>query len=142
VRSARSPLVAGSIARIQFQTLVSYPRGAAPPLHVHHDADETFLVLAGEATIFVGAQRYECTAGDFVLGPKGVPHTFLVRSDWTELLATFSPAGIEAFFAEAAPAVTAGEAAPAPSMPDQDEFVRRMARYECEFVGPPPTLDD
>ena len=125
-----------------FQMLVTYPRGAAPPLHIHHDADETFFVLDGEVAIFVGDQRYECTAGDFVLGPRGVAHTFIVRSEWAELLASFSPAGIEGLFAAMAPAVLAGEAAPTPSMPDQDEFVRLMAKHECEFVGPPPTLDD
>jgi quercetin dioxygenase-like cupin family protein len=125
-----------------FQTLVSYPKGAAPPLHIHHDADETFFVLEGEVTIFVGDEQYECTAGDFVLGPKEVPHAFLVRSEWAEMLVSFSPAGIDGFFAEVAPAVIAGESPPAPSVPDQDEFIRLMARYECEFVGPPPTLAD
>jgi len=92
-------------------------------------------------TIFVGDEQYECRAGDFVLGPRGVPHTFLVRSDIAEMLVSFSPAGIDRFFAEVAPAVVAGEAPPAPPMPDQDEFIRLMAKYECEFVGPPPTLD-
>lgn len=125
-----------------FQSVVAYPHGAAPPLHIHHDADETFFVLSGEATIFVGDERYECTAGDFVFGPKGVPHTFLVRSEWVELLVTFSPAGIDGFFAEVAPAVIPAQAAPEPGMPDQDEFIRLMAKYECEFVGPPPTLDE
>jgi hypothetical protein len=27
------------------------------------------------------------------------------------------------------------------SMPDPDEFVRLMPKYQCEFVGPPPALD-
>jgi hypothetical protein len=38
--------------------------------------------------------------------------------------------------------VIPAQAAPAPGMPDQDEFIRLMAKYECEFVGPPPTLDE
>ena len=124
-----------------FQVLIDYPRGAAPPLHIHHDADETFFVLSGEVTIFVGDDRYECTAGDFVLGPKGVSHTFLVRSERAEMLVTFSPAGIDGFFAEVAPPVVPGLPPPASTMPDQEEFVRLMAKYECEFLGPPPTLD-
>jgi quercetin dioxygenase-like cupin family protein len=125
-----------------FQALMSYPRGAAPPVHIHHDADETFFVLEGEVTVFVGDRRYECTAGDFVLGPKGITHAFLVRSEWAQILVTFSPAGIDGFFAEVAPAVIPGEGPPPPSMPDQDEFIALMAKYECEFVGPPPTLHD
>jgi quercetin dioxygenase-like cupin family protein len=126
-----------------FQLLLSYPRGAATPLHIHHDADETFCVLDGEVTVFVGEERYDCASRDFVLGPRSIPHAFVVRSAWAELLVTFSPAGIEGFFAEAALALRSGEAPPAPSMPDDpDEFIRLMAKYECEFVGPPPTLDD
>jgi quercetin dioxygenase-like cupin family protein len=124
-----------------FQMLVSYPRGGASPLHIHHDADETFHVLDGEVTIFVGDERIECGPGDFVFGPRGVPHAFLVQAARAEMLITFSPAGIEGFFAEVAPPVIAGAPPPAPTMPDQDEFVRLMAKYECEFVGPPPTLD-
>jgi quercetin dioxygenase-like cupin family protein len=124
-----------------FQVLVSYPRGAAPPVHIHHDADETFFVVDGEVTIVVGEERYECTAGDFAFAQKGIQHTFLVQSARAELLATFSPAGIDGFFEQVAPPVTEGEAAPPPSMPDPDEFVRLMNEYQCEFVAPPPTLD-
>jgi mannose-6-phosphate isomerase-like protein (cupin superfamily) len=125
-----------------FQTIVAYPKGAAPPLHVHHDAVETFFVLSGEVTILVGTERYECAAGDFVLGPRGEPHSFLVRSDGAEILATFSPGGIERFFDEVAPRAITGQAPPKPWPPDPDEFVRLMAKYDCEFVAPPPTLDD
>jgi quercetin dioxygenase-like cupin family protein len=124
-----------------FQAVLSYPRGAAPPVHIHHDADETFYVLEGEVTIFVGDERFECTAGDFVLGPRGISHAFLVKSERAEMLVTFSPAGIDGFFAEVAPPVIPGAPPPAPTMPDQDEFVRLMAKYECEFIAPPPTLD-
>lgn len=124
-----------------FQMLVSYPRGGAPPLHIHHDADETFYVLDGEVSIFVGEERIECKPGDFVFGPRGIPHAFLVQSERAEMLITFSPAGIEGFFAEVAPPVIPGAPPPASTMPDQEEFVRLMAKYDCEFVGPPPTLD-
>lgn len=123
------------------QLLVSYPRGSAPPLHIHHREDETFYIVDGEVSIFVADQRIECTAGDFVFGPRGVPHAFLVQSEQAEMLVTFTPAGIEGLFAEVGPPVLAGEPAPAPAMPDEDEFARLMAKYGCEFVGPPPTLD-
>lgn len=58
------------------------------------------------------------------------------------MLVSFSPAGVDGFFAEVAPAVIAGEGRPAPTLPDPNEFIRLMAKYECEFAGPPPTLDD
>ncbi|HEX6663831.1 MAG TPA: cupin domain-containing protein, partial [Gaiellaceae bacterium] len=35
------------------------PRGSGPPLHVHHDEDETFYVLEGEVTVLVGEERID-----------------------------------------------------------------------------------
>jgi mannose-6-phosphate isomerase-like protein (cupin superfamily) len=124
-----------------FQLLCRDRRAGAPPLHVHRREDETFYVIAGEMTFFVGDQRIEATAGDFVYAPKDVPHSFLVESDRAEYLVSFVPAGAEEFFAEVAPRVVPGEAAPSPSEPDPEDFTRIAARYGIEIVGPPPTLD-
>lgn len=123
------------------QLLCSDRRGAAPPRHVHHREDETFYVIAGEISFFVGDQLLEATAGDFIFAPKGVPHAFLVKSDRAEYLASFSPAGAEQFFAQIAPRVVPGESAPPPSEPDPEEFARIASSYGIEIVGPPPTLD-
>lgn len=81
-----------------FQMHVIDGRGAAPPLHIHHDADETFYVIEGEMTIFVGDERIEAGTGDFVFGPRGVPHAYLAQSEQAEFLVSFAPAGIEGFF--------------------------------------------
>jgi mannose-6-phosphate isomerase-like protein (cupin superfamily) len=123
--------------------------GAAPPMHIHHYADETWYVIDGELTVFVGDERIEARPGDFVLGPQGVPHTFLVTSERAEFLVTFSPAGtegpsgfgVDGFFREVAVPVVPGQAPPEPTEPDPEDFARRMARYGIEMTGPPPTLD-
>ena len=124
-----------------FQLLCRDRRGGAPPLHIHHREDETFYVIAGEITFFVGDRRIEARTGDFVFAPKGVSHAYLVTSDHAEYLTSFSPAGAERFFAEVAPSVVPGEPAPSPSEPDPEEFARIAASYGIEIVGPPPTLD-
>lgn len=123
------------------QLLARDRRGGAPPLHIHHREDESFYVIAGEITFFVGDQRFEATAGDFVFAPKDIPHAFLVRSEYAEYLTSFSPAGAERFFPEVAPRLVPGEPAPAPSQPDPEEFARIAANHGIEIVGPPPTLD-
>jgi hypothetical protein len=118
-------------------------RGAAPPLHIHHDADETWYVIDGQLTVFVGDERIEAGPGDFVFGPMGVPHAFLVTSERAESLITFSPAGtqgpsgygVDGFFREAAVPVVPGQAPPEPTQPDPEELARRMARYGIEMVG-------
>lgn len=123
-----------------FQLLCSDRRGGAPPLHIHHREDETFYVIEGEITFFVGDQRIEATAGDFVFAPRKVPHAYLVTSDRAEYLTSFVPAGAEQFFAEVAPRVVPHEPAPPASEPDPEEFARIAASYGIEIVGPPPTL--
>lgn len=46
--------------------------GDSPPLHVHHDEDEVFQVLAGEVRYLVGDQENGVGAGAIMLAPKGV----------------------------------------------------------------------
>lgn len=132
------------------QFLVTDSRGAAAPLHIHHDTDETWYVIEGELTVFVGDERFEVGAGGFVLGPKGVPHTFLVTSERAEVLVTYGPAGtkgpsgygVGGFFPEVAVPVVPGQAPPEPTQPaDPEDFARRMMVYGIELVGPPPTFD-
>jgi mannose-6-phosphate isomerase-like protein (cupin superfamily) len=131
------------------QLLASDSRGAAPPLHVHRDADETWYIIDGQLAVFVGDERIEAGPGDFVFGPMGVPHTFVVTSEQAEFLVTFSPAGtagpsgygVDGFFREVCPRVVPGEPPPDPTMPDEEEFARKMDEYGIELLGPPPTLD-
>lgn len=84
------------------------PHGAAPPLH-SHPQDETFYVLEGEVTVWVVEPRLvdssdwlethasPCAAGDVMLAPAGMPHTFRVESDAARMLFLSTPAGIEDF---------------------------------------------
>jgi quercetin dioxygenase-like cupin family protein len=123
-----------------FQLLCNDRRGGAPPFHTHRNEDETFFVTSGEISFFVGGERIDATAGDFVFAPRGVPHAFVIRSDRAEYLTSFTPAGAERFFAEVAPPVVPGEPAPPPTQPDPAEFARIAANHGIEIVGPPPTL--
>lgn len=131
------------------QILSRDPRGTAPPLHIHHDADEMFYVIDGEVTVFVGDERIEAGPGDFVFVPMGVTHAFLVTSEQAETLITCSPAGTEGpagfgvagFFRDVAVPVVPGQAAPELTEGDPEELARKMAEYGIEMVGPPPTLD-
>lgn len=116
-------------------------RGAAPPVHMHHDADETLYVIDGEVSVFLGDERIEAGAGSYVFVPKRAVHTWLVRSRQASMLLTLAPAGLEGFFAEVGLPASPGE----PSKPidvDLQEMNRRAEAYGVEFLGPPPTLDD
>lgn len=56
------------------------PYGSSPPLHIHHTEDEVFHLLAGEARFNVGGEDILARAGDTLVAPKGVPHTFAVTA--------------------------------------------------------------
>ncbi len=130
------------------QVLIRDYRGAATPLHVHRDADETFHVIEGSLAVFIGGERFDLGPGDFVLGPKGIPHAFVVTSERAEFLVTCAGAGvsgpagygIDGFFREVAPAIVEGEPRPEPRRPDPEVFATRMDAYGIDLVGPPPTI--
>ncbi len=118
------------------------PRGGATPLHVHHNEDETFYVLEGEVTFFVGGERIDVVAGDYVFAPRDVPHNFIIRSAQARMLTTASPAGLEELFIELGVVVTDGAQPADTVMPPFPELARRFGAYGCEILGPPPSLDD
>jgi mannose-6-phosphate isomerase-like protein (cupin superfamily) len=120
------------------QMLARDSRGAATPMHIHHEYDETWFVISGEIEVFVGDERFTAGAGDFAFGPRGVPHAWVVTSETCEVLVTCNGPGLDAFFAEVAYPVD-GEK-PEPQMPDVEHFARRMAAYGIELVGPPPGM--
>jgi quercetin dioxygenase-like cupin family protein len=74
--------------------------GSEPPLHVHYDADETFLVMEGEMRFMVGEQVLDAPAGSVVFGPRGVPHAFKIKSPQARSITLCTPAGFEEFFRE------------------------------------------
>lgn len=74
-----------------------------------------------------GDQRLQLHAGESVLAPRAVPHTFSLVGEPGRLLIAFSPAGkMEQYFRDAeAHRELAGSA----------EFMRR---YDMEWIGPSP----
>ena len=118
------------------------PRGTGPPLHLHHNEDETFYVLEGEVTVVVGDERIDLKAGDYLFGPRGVAHAYVVRSERARMLVTASPAGVEQVFVSLGVPVTGAEPPIDAVMPPMDELVRLFAGYGCEFLWPPLSLSN
>jgi mannose-6-phosphate isomerase-like protein (cupin superfamily) len=55
-------------------------RGSGPPqMHVHHEDDEAWHVLAGTLLFRFGEREVEAGAGTTVFVPAGVPHTYESR---------------------------------------------------------------
>jgi len=98
-----------------------------PPLHKHLHQEEWFYVMEGEVLFQIGKERKQLHAGDSILGPRGIPHTFsAVGEKPGKMLIAFNPAGkMEEFL----------RATAIPNPPVQDAAFFR--RYEMELMGPP-----
>jgi quercetin dioxygenase-like cupin family protein len=113
---------------------VTSPRGAVPPLHVHHREDEVFYVIEGAYSVFIGDDVIEASPGAWVWGPRGVAHGYQVHSERGRHLSLTMPAGFEEFFEEVA-------AIAPPSADPRNEMSRLAevaARYGVELLAPPP----
>jgi quercetin dioxygenase-like cupin family protein len=72
-------------------------------LHVHEREDETWFILEGEYVFQVGSQIISAHAGDYVFGPRNVPHSYANRSaSLARALIMVTPAGFEGFWRESA----------------------------------------
>src|SRR5271165_5336444 len=76
------------------------PKGG-PPLHVHHNQDETIHVLTGCFKVRIGEQSFDLAEGGFAYLPAKIPHAFLNLTDEPgELIVVFAPGGGHRFFEE------------------------------------------
>ena len=124
------------------QIEVDDPRDTGPPLHVHHNEDETFYVLEGEVTALVGEERIDLGAGDYLFAPRGIAHSYVVRSERARMLVTLSPAGVEELFVGLGVPVTGAEPPTDVVMPPMDEVARLFGDVGIEILGPPLSLND
>lgn len=114
-------------------------RGFATPWHVQGREDESFLVVDGEVTFFVGDELIEATAGSYVFLPQGIPHAFRVDSGTAHLFNLITPAGFEDFFFDLSVPAQELVLPPPPDLPpDFGAVAAAAARYGCEILGPPP----
>ena len=69
------------------------PPNAVGPLHVHHREDEAFWILQGSATFQVGDQTIEASAGDYLFGPRDIPHKYDTGPEGCRMLFICTPGG-------------------------------------------------
>jgi quercetin dioxygenase-like cupin family protein len=98
--------------------------GGGPPPHIHQGEDEAFFLLQGTVTLTVGEQTIHAGPGDFAHIPRGTVHAFTNNgAEAVRMVAIFSPAGMEGWFAESYGAAPDRKATPPPPSP---EMLARM----------------
>jgi quercetin dioxygenase-like cupin family protein len=112
------------------------PRGMSVPLHRHPDDMESFYVLEGEMTLFVGdGPGVRAPAGSFAHVPGGTVHGFRVESDQARYLILTTARHGEFYKAITLASGPDGE----PPQDSEGSTTKGVGReYGIEFVGPLP----
>jgi quercetin dioxygenase-like cupin family protein len=117
------------------------PHGFSPPLHVHRTEDEVFQVLEGEFRVKVRDQEHRLRAGDFLLTPKGVPHTYRVESSPAARCLAITARGDFERFVRAVSRPAERPELPPPAGPPSADAAQALkaaaAKHGIELVGPP-----
>ena len=110
-------------------------RGESVPLHRHDDV-ESFYVLEGELTVFLGGVGRRLGAGSFAHVPAGAVHGFRIESETARYLILTTPRHGDFYRAITVPAQADGRP---PEEPIRSEQIKQASReYGVEFVGPLP----
>lgn len=129
---ATSEQTGGSLTLVE----VHDPPGESAPLHVHHEEDEGFWILEGQVTFEVGGETIEASAGDFVFGPRDVPHSYEVGPDGARMLFILTPGGFEGMVRATSDPAGARELPPADHpMPSEEQMREAQAAAGCELIG-------
>ncbi len=115
---------------------ITEPPGAEGPLHVHHQEDEGFWLLEGDATFDVGDTVIEAHAGDYVFGPRDVPHRYSVGDAGCRMLFIFTPGGFEDLLIAISEPAGSRTLPPPPDKEPDWEWVAAMAKaHGNELLG-------
>ena len=111
-------------------------KGKTTPLHTH-PVDETLYILEGEILLHIDGTDQRVGQGGMAMAPRGVPHAFLVTSEFARILFLETPGTSEAFYRGASEPATADLEALAPV---ELARVRESAERNggLEILGPPP----
>lgn len=113
-------------------------QGDSPPLHRHRREDEVFHILDGVMRFKVGDTEVVAQAGETLLAPKGVPHTFRIESPRAHFLTITVGGDFEGMVREMSR--PAGEDLPPMTAPSEELkllLTEVCARNHIDIVGPP-----
>jgi len=114
--------------------------GDMPPLHVHHEHDETFYVLEGEVSLHLPGRSVTLGPGEAFFAPRGVPHVYRVESTTARWMAFGTPAGFADFVREASDEPDGDGLPPLGREHDPARLGEAAARHGIELLGPPGTM--
>lgn len=113
------------------------PVGMGPPMH-SHDHDEFVYIVDGTATYHVNGEMIDVGPGAALHLPAGTHETWTPKTTTTVVI-TYTPGGIDKFFAKMGEPATNREVPPPPSAePDIGALAKEAENYGLHIEGPPP----
>ena len=117
------------------------PFGDSPPLHIHQTEDEVFHILEGAMTFRIHDQERHVAAGETLLAPRGIPHTYRADAAGGGRFLTVTARGdFERMVRELGRPAPRLELPP-PSGPPTPEAMATLTatarKHGIEIVGPP-----
>lgn len=114
---------------------ITEPPGAEAPLHVHHREDEAFWILEGSVTFEVGDNVINASTGDYIFGPRDIPHRYTVGAAGCRMLFILTPGGFEhVVMALSEPAASQTLPPPSDEEPDFEQLVAIGERHGIEMM--------
>lgn len=119
------------------------PQGSGPGPH-YHDQDEAFYILDGEITFVEDGEIIEGVAGSFIFVPRGVVHSFRVKSETARILNSYTPGGFERVIIELGEPALERVLPPLgrPMQGDREKAMRVIAEAGMHVVDGPDLLRD
>lgn len=110
--------------------------GQEPPPHTHSADDEAFFLLSGEIEFQIGSKSVRASAGDAVLLPRRIEHSFRLVTETAEALLLSAPAGIEHAFHRLSFPATELKARPDRLPPQPAQMLSAFGRAGLTFRPP------
>jgi quercetin dioxygenase-like cupin family protein len=111
------------------------PAGSTTPYHIHHNEDETFYIIEGEAEFVVDGRLVSAKTGAVIFLPKNVPHGFRIIGDRPARILNFlTPGGAEQLFVQAGEPAASLELPP-PSKLNIPKVIEVAKKLNCEVLG-------
>ncbi|MFA4901196.1 MAG: quercetin 2,3-dioxygenase [Desulfobaccales bacterium] len=114
------------------------PPQTGPPPHTHSREMESFYIMEGSLSFWLGNQKFTAEAGSLIIAPPGLPHGFKNEGETpARALALITPAGLEKFFEEIGSPLKEGSGAPKEvTSKDLERVVATAANYGVEIKLP------
>ena len=116
------------------------PPGFESPWHIHHNEDESFLVVEGQLTVVVADRAITLNTGGFAFGPRGVPHGFRTEGTTPTRLILLTNGGTFADFIRATSVLADGASPPEPNEADIPKLISAAEAHGLSILGPLPAF--